>query len=56
MAIKQNVEAIYKGKKIIVQFDFCPNYEYYLGCYNENGIAHYISPECLEGKEDEVIK
>lgn len=48
--MEQNVKAMYKGKEITVQFDFCPKCKFYLGCY-DGGHPNYISPECLEEHE-----
>lgn len=45
---KQNIIEEYFGKKIKLQFEFCPKCTYFKSCYEDDGKPHYINPECLE--------
>lgn len=54
--MKQNVKAIYQGKVIKVQFDYCPQCKYFDDCY-DGGYPHYIDSSCIKGpilEESEV--
>lgn len=51
--LEQNLTIINKGKKLKIQFNFCPECRYFEDCYdnNSNNVPNYISPECFdEGK------
>ncbi|MDF2984902.1 MAG: hypothetical protein K0R50_412 [Eubacterium sp.] len=45
--MEQNIEVMHKGNIIKVQFENCPQCNYFDECY-ENGFAHYLEPACVE--------
>lgn len=52
-SVEQNVVIESRGRKMKVQFNFCPECQYFEACYRDNNDApYYIGPECFdEGRE-----